>query len=106
MIRSSTFLRMIAGKRTKQLGDGTWETVGEEFIQDSVGTQSASIYTERRQATVVQWVVLRPLFEVCARYKGYEVGGRRRKVWWRQEATENNFGPPWNTRGKLKGGGG
>ena len=45
-------------------------------------------------------------FEVCAREIGYEGGGQMRKVWWRQEATEKNFRPPWNTHGKLKGGGG
>ena len=33
-------------------------------------------------------------------------GGWRMKVWWRQEATKKNFGPPWKTRGKLNGGGG
>ena len=27
-------------------------------------------------------------------------------MWWRQEATEKNFGPPWKTRRELKGGGG
>ena len=55
---------------------------------------------------MVQWVALSPLFEVCARETGYEVGGWRSKVWWLQESTENNFGPPWKTHGELKGGGG
>ena len=32
----------------------------------------------------------------------YEGEGRRRKAWWRQEATEKNFGPPWQICGKLK----
>ena len=40
---------------------------------------------------MAQWVALRPLFEVCARETGYEGGGRRRKVWWRQEATGKQF---------------
>ena len=44
------------------------------------------IYIEQRQATVAQWVALRPLFEVYERETGYEGGGRRRKAWWRQEA--------------------
>ena len=79
---------MITGKRAKQLGDETWETPGEEGIREAVGTQPDRIYIEQRQATVVQWVALRTLFEVFARETGYEGGGRRRKVWWRQEATE------------------
>ena len=51
----------------------------------------ARIYIEKQQATVAQWVALHPLFEVCARETGYEGGGRRRKVWWRQEATEKQL---------------
>ena len=64
--------------------------------------QSAGIYIEQRQATVAQWVALRPLFEVCARETGYE-GGRYGGAKRRQK---NNFRPPWQTHGKLKGGGG
>ena len=45
---------MITGKRVKQLVDGTWETLGEEGIQEVSGTQSDRIYIERRQATVAQ----------------------------------------------------
>ena len=100
------FLKIIMAKRVKQLEDGTWKTPGAEDIREAAGNESAGIYVERQQTTVAQWVALRPLFEVCARETGYEGGGRRRKVWWRQEATEKNFGPPWKTRGKLKGGGG
>ena len=85
------FRRMIMGKRTKQLGDGTWDTPGAEVIQEAAGTQSARIYIERRQVTVAQWVALCPLFDACARETGYEGGGRRRKVWWRQEATEKQL---------------
>ena len=46
------------------------------------------IYIEQWKATVAQWVVLRPLFELYARETGYEGRGWKRKVWWRQEATE------------------
>ena len=85
------FLQMITGKRARQLGYMTWETPGEESVQEAAGTQSARIYIEKRQATVAQWVALRPLFEVCARDTGYKGGGRRRKAWWRQEATEKQL---------------
>ena len=85
------FLINITGKRAKQLVDGTGEIPGAEGIQEAAGTQSARIYIERRQATVAQWVALRPLFEVCKRYTRYEGGGRRRKVCWHQEATEKQL---------------
>ena len=86
------FLRMITGKRVKQLEDGTWETQGVEGIREAAGTQRASIYIERRQATVAQWVPLCTLFKVCTRETGYGGGGRRRKVWWRQEGTKKTSG--------------
>ena len=78
---------MIMGKRRKQLEDGAWETPGAEVIREAAETQSDRIYIEQRQATMAQWVALRPLFGVYTRDTGYEVGKRRRKVWWRQEAT-------------------
>ena len=84
-------LQMITGKRAKQLVDGTWETPGAEVIREAAGTQLDRIYIERRQANVAQWVALRPLFEVCAREKGYKGGGRRRKAWWRQKETEKQL---------------
>ena len=43
-------------------------------------TQSAMKYLERRKGAVAQWVVLRPIFEVCARDAVYEGGGGRRKA--------------------------
>ena len=85
------FLQMITEKRDKHLGDGEWETPGAEGIQEVAGTHPDMIYIERRQATVAQWVALRPLFEVCAKDTGYEGGVRRRKVWWHQEATKKKL---------------
>ena len=38
------FLRMITGKRAKQLEDGTWETPGTEGIREASGTQLDRIY--------------------------------------------------------------
>ena len=69
------FLQMITGNIARRLGDGTWETPGAEGVREAAGTQSARIYIERRQETVAQRVVIRPLFEVCARETGCEGGG-------------------------------
>ena len=81
------FLQLIIGKRLRRLGDGKWETRGAEVVPEAVVTQSKRIYIELRQETVAQWVVLRPLFDVCARETGYKGGRRRRGAWCRQEAT-------------------
>ena len=103
------FLRMITGKRGKQLGGGTWEAPGVEGIREALGTESDRIYIEQRQATMAQWVSLRPLFEVCTRETGYEGGGRRRKVWWRQEATEKQLQATledsWEAKRRRRSGG-
>ena len=80
--------------RTKQSGYGTWETSGAEGIREAVGTQSARIYIEQRQSTVVKWVVLRPLFEVFARYTGYEGGGGGERCDGAKRQQKNNFWPP------------
>ena len=85
------FLRLITGKRARQLGDRTGETPGAEGIREAERTKLDRIYIERRQATVAQWGALRPLFEVCERETGCEGRGRRRKAWWIQEATEKQL---------------
>ena len=81
------FLQMITEKRAKLLKDGTRETPGSEGIIDAEVTQLTRIYIEKRKATVVQWVALRLLFEVCM----WDTGGRSRKVWGSQEATEKQL---------------
>ena len=58
-------LQLITGKKARQLGDGTRETQGAEIVREAAGTQSDRIYIEQRQATVAQWVALRPLCEIC-----------------------------------------
>ena len=50
------------------------EDRGEEGVREAAGTQLARTYIERRQATVDQWVALRPLFEVFTMETGY-IGG-------------------------------
>ena len=61
------FLRQMMGKQAIHLGDGTWETPGAEGVWEAAVTQSEMTYIGIQQATVAQWVALRPIFEVCAR---------------------------------------
>ena len=46
---------------------------------------------DRRQATLAEWVAIRPIFDVCSRETGYEEGRRLRVPWWRQKAEENKL---------------
>ena len=43
----------------------------------STGTKSLREYSDRRQATVAEWVSLQPMFEVFAKETGFEGGGGR-----------------------------
>ena len=43
------------------------------------GTKPLREYIDKRQAAVVEWVVLRPIFEICEKETGYEGGGKLRK---------------------------
>ena len=88
------FLRRITGKRARQLRDGTWDMPGAEGVRETSGTQSARTYIWRRQENVAQWMVLRPIFEVCARDTWYEGGGCRRGARWCQEEKEKQL---WGT---------
>ena len=55
------------GKWERQKSDEIWVIPKAEVVQETTGTQLEMTYNGRRQGTVVQWVVLRPIFEVCAR---------------------------------------
>ena len=45
----------------------------------------------RQQAIVVEWVVTRPIFDVCAREMGYKGGRRLRVTRWRKKAAEDQL---------------
>ena len=60
----SGFLQQIRGKRARRRADRTWFTTAAEEVREAAGTQSVTTYIGRRQGTVVQWVALRPVFEV------------------------------------------
>ena len=61
-------------------GDGKTVFQGE-------GTHPLWTYVDRRQATVAEWVALRPILGVFARDIGYEGGGRLRVPLWRKAAS-------------------
>ena len=57
---------------------GTWVTFRVEVLREAAVIKLEMTYIESLQGTLAQWVVLRPIFEVYTRDKGYEGGGRRR----------------------------
>ena len=85
------FLRQVTQKQERQRRDGSRHKVTEEAVLQGAGTQSLRTYVDRRQATVAEWVALRPIFDVSVRETGYEGGGRLLVPWWRQEAAENQL---------------
>ena len=60
------FLWQVTGKHEKRQLYGTWWQEGAESVLKAKGVNTISTYINKRQATVVQWVVLQPIFEVCA----------------------------------------
>ena len=46
------------------------QAAAEKFLEKS-GNQFLGNYIGRRQATVAEWVALRPILEVCDRKTGY-----------------------------------
>ena len=77
------FLRQVTGMKARRLGDKTWTKEGPDRVLQAAGTKSLREYIDKRQATVAEWVALRPIFEVCAKETGYEGGGKLREPWWR-----------------------
>ena len=48
------------------------------------------MYIDRRQATVAEWVALRPILEVCDKEKAYKRRRRRQEPCWRQTAPDSS----------------
>ena len=77
------FLRQVTGTKDQRLGDETWRNKGSDRVLQAAGTKPLWEYMNKSQATVAEWVALRPIFEVCAKETGYDVWGGVCKQWWR-----------------------
>ena len=64
------FLRQVKKLKTKSLKDGSWCKEAVDRVLQGAGKQPLRTYLYRRQATVVKWVDLQPIFEVCERETG------------------------------------
>ena len=85
------FLRRISRQRAVQQKDRTHMQVAAETVLEKLVTHTLGTYIDRSQATVVEWVVLRPILEVFARETGYEEGERRWDPWLRQTAPRKHI---------------
>ena len=79
----------MTGKRVRQKRDGYLHREETERVIQITGTQSLRMYTGRRQATVAEWVAIRPIFVVFVHENmGYAGGERQREPWWRQSSAD------------------
>ena len=60
------FMRQVIGKKYQRLGYETWRKEGADSVLQVMGKKSLGDYINKRQATVSEWVDLRPIFELCA----------------------------------------
>ena len=87
-----SFLKQIMGDMAQRNIEGTWVTPASGEVLREYGDQTAATYIRRRQVTVVQWVDLIPIFEVCAQEQGFKRGGQQRRPWWIKEASDEVLG--------------
>ena len=85
------FLRHMAGHKENWQRKGTQRSKSADKVLKESGTQTLGAYIDKRQATVAEWVTLRPILEICDRETGYEGGGRRRKPWWWQTVAQKQL---------------
>ena len=82
------FLRQLTQKMSKRLNYGSWQKAAENSLLQGAGNQPLQTYIDRRQMPVTEWVIFRPIFEVCANEMGYKVGGRHQETWWKKVSAE------------------
>ena len=65
------FLHQITRKQATWPRDGSWRKVTAGAFLQGAGSQLLRTYVDRRQAKVVEWVALWPIFDVRARETDY-----------------------------------
>ena len=84
-------LQQVMSMKEERKKDGSCKKVASDRVLQGEGTQPIHTYIYRRQVKVLEWVALRPIFELCTKGERYEGGGRLREPWWRQLAAEKNL---------------
>ena len=75
------FLQQMTGMKAQRLGDVIWKKEGQDRVLQAAVTELLREYINKRQETVAEWVALRPIFKVCAKYLGYAGEGKLREPW-------------------------
>ena len=70
------FLRKVTGMKARRLWDEIWKKEGAYRAIQAVGTKPIWEYIIKNHLTVVEWLALWPIFEVCAKDTVYEGAGR------------------------------
>ena len=61
------FLRQVMGNMYKRHRYGTWRKGADARVLKEAGNHTMGTYIDKWQETVVEWVVLRPILDVCDR---------------------------------------
>ena len=69
------FLVQVMGKTARQNLDGTWGRMSADSVLKEVGNQKLGTYIDKQQIALVEWVALRPIYEVCDRETECDGGG-------------------------------
>ena len=85
------FLRQVVGNMAKRQWYRNFRRVAANSVLKEEGNERLRAYIDKSQTTVMDWVLLIPIYKVCDREVGYEGGGRRRDPWWQQTAARKQL---------------
>ena len=72
--------------------DETWTKEGPNKVLQAAGTKPLREYIDKRQVKVLEWLALRPIFEVYAKETGWAGGRKLCETWWCKEAADKQLG--------------
>ena len=85
------FLRQVVGNMAKRQWYRNFRRVAANSVLKEEGNERLRAYIDKSQTTVMDWVLLIPIYKVCDREVGYEGGGRRRDPWWQQTSARKQL---------------
>ena len=65
------FLRKITGNKAWRNTNGMQEILAAGEVLRAAGMHKEATYISRSQGTVLQWVDLHPIFDVCSQEQGF-----------------------------------
>ena len=69
------FLRQVMGQKANRQRYKTWRSAAAVKVLKEAVTHTLGSYIDKWQATVLEWVTLRPILDIYNRDTGYEGGG-------------------------------